>query len=130
MNVETFLLCDAATDSMGKLNILGAFDTIGAPSFPLIHPQCSVAVRLRLQRIEKGTHKFKIHAINDDGKFLVPAIDGEFNIQIPDTDRSGTINVVLNLQNLKFDSPGGYAVVLIVDEKEISRLPLQVKKVS
>jgi len=49
MNIETFLLCDAATDSMGKLNILGAFDTIGSPNFPLIHPQCSVAVSINLK---------------------------------------------------------------------------------
>ena len=28
MNLESFLLCDAATDQQGKLNVLGAFDNI------------------------------------------------------------------------------------------------------
>ena len=28
MNIEAFLLCDAATDSAGKLNVLGAFDQL------------------------------------------------------------------------------------------------------
>ena len=28
MNKEVFVLCDAATETVGKLNILGAFDNI------------------------------------------------------------------------------------------------------
>ena len=38
MNIQTAVLCDAATDDNGKLNLLGAFDTIYAPEMPAIHP--------------------------------------------------------------------------------------------
>ena len=34
MNIEAFLLCDAATDQQGKLNILGAFDNLYAKKIP------------------------------------------------------------------------------------------------
>ena len=44
MNIEVFSLCDAATNDRGKLNILGAFDTIGLVKLPGVHLQCSVAL--------------------------------------------------------------------------------------
>jgi hypothetical protein len=34
MNIQVAVLCDAATDDNGKLNLLGAFDTIYAPQLP------------------------------------------------------------------------------------------------
>ena len=38
MRLEIFTLCDAATDSVGKLNILGSFDTLWAREAPVSHP--------------------------------------------------------------------------------------------
>ncbi|MBI5945759.1 MAG: hypothetical protein HY864_15465 [Chloroflexi bacterium] len=130
MNIETFLLCDAATDSMGKLNVLGAFDALNTQNFPFVLPQCSVAVRIRLQRIEQGAHKITIHFIDDDGKFVIPPFDGGFEMNVGGNERSGVANMIINLQNLNFDHAGEYALVLAVDGKEISRLPLQVRKIS
>jgi len=36
MRLEVFSLCDAATSEKGKLNILGAFDTIWVSKIPLV----------------------------------------------------------------------------------------------
>jgi len=130
MNIEAFLLCDAATDSMGKLNVLGAFDTINVPEFPFVLPQSSAAVRIRLQRIEQGDHKLTIHFIDDDGKFVIPPLDAGMNLKINNSERSGVANVVVNLQNLKFEHVGEYALILAIDGKELSRLPLHVRKIS
>ena len=41
MNIQVAVLCDAATDDNGKLNLLGAFDTIYTQQLPAVHPQCS-----------------------------------------------------------------------------------------
>lgn len=130
MNIEAFLLCDAATDSMGKLNVLGAFDALNVQSFPFVLPQCSVAVRMRLQRIEQGTHKLTIHFIDDDGKFVIPPLDGGIEMKVDSNERSGIANLIINLQNLKFEHTGEYALILAVDGKEITRLPLHVRKIS
>ena len=128
MNIEAFLLCDAATDSFGKLNVLGAFDALNAPSFPVLHPQCAVVARLRLQRIESGKHKITVHFVDDDGKFLIPPLDGEFQVSVTEPQRSASVNIVVNIQSLKIEHPGEYAVVLAVDGREVSRLPLHVQK--
>jgi len=42
MNIQVAVLCDAATDDNGKLNLLGAFDTIYTQQLPAVHPQCSI----------------------------------------------------------------------------------------
>ena len=47
MQVEIFSISDAATSENGKLNILGAFDTIWVRQFPALYPHCAVAVRMR-----------------------------------------------------------------------------------
>jgi hypothetical protein len=39
MNIQVAVLCDAATDDNGKLNLLGAFDTIYTQQLPATHPQ-------------------------------------------------------------------------------------------
>ena len=46
MNIQVAVLCDAATDDNGKLNLLGAFDTIYTQQLPAVHPQCSIALRV------------------------------------------------------------------------------------
>ena len=88
MNIETFLLCDAATDSVGKLNVLGAFDALNIQNFPFTLPQCSIALRMRLQRIEQGPHKITIHFIDDDGKFVIAPLDAGFEMKIGGNERS------------------------------------------
>jgi len=55
MQIEVFVLCDAATaDHLGKLNLLGTFDTIWVKEIPTIYPQCTIALRIRFERIERG----------------------------------------------------------------------------
>ena len=129
MNTEAFLLCDAATDSMGKLNVLGAFDGLNVQNFPFVLTQCSVALRLRLQRIEQGAHKITIHFIDDDGKFVIPPLDGGFEMNVGGNERSGVANMIINMQNLNIEHAGEYALVLAVDGKEVSRLPLHVRQI-
>ena len=61
MTIQLAVLCDAATDYNGKLNILGTFDTIFAQQFPAAHPQCSVALRVSYTKMEEGNHTLKIN---------------------------------------------------------------------
>lgn len=129
MNIETFLLCDAATDSQGKLNILGAFDVIYSKLIPVIHPQCAVALRLRLKRAEQGKHTFNVHFIGADGKYIIPQLDGDFDIKINDErDSSGAVNIILNVQGVKLEQFGEYAISLFIDGKEVTSLPFFVKQ--
>ena len=86
MNIEILALCDAATDQQGKLNLLGAFDCIFARQVPVVHPQCSVALRIRFRRIESGAHRIKISFVDEDGKPVVPSLDANVNVQTNEPD--------------------------------------------
>ena len=72
MNIQVAVLCDAATDDNGKLNLLGAFDTIYAPQLPAVHPQCSVALRVTFMSGDEGERKLKLNFVNADGRAIMP----------------------------------------------------------
>lgn len=128
MNIEAFLLCDAATDQQGKLNVLGAFDNIFTKKMPTIHPACAVAARIRFDKIEDGSHPIRIHIIDEDGKSIGPKLDGNVNIRIGGDTDSTAANIVLNIQRLKFEKYGRYRIDLAIDNQIKSSLPLHVRE--
>jgi hypothetical protein len=128
MDVEVFTLCDAAADYQGRLSILGVFDTIFAANLPATHPQCAVALRMRFKKVETGNHQLTLHIVDYDGNMVIPALNGQFQIQLAAQETQGAINLILNLQGLIFKSYGKYAVNLAIDGREIGSLPFSVKK--
>lgn len=128
MRIEVFSLCDAATVEAGKLNILGAFDSIRVSAFPAVHPQCAIALRIRFDAIEKGEHKIVVNFVDADGKNVIPPAQGVITLTFPDEQRSGSANLILNLQGVKFEKCGEYSIDLAIDARQEASLPLFVKK--
>ena len=127
MEIQIAALCDAATDSAGKLNILGTFDTINAAQTPAIHPQCSIALRIIFQKIEEGAHKLKLNFVDEDGKLVMPSIDIPVEVSVPDEVTFVSRNFIINIQQLKFDKPGQYAIDIALDGRHEGNVPLLVK---
>lgn len=124
MNIEVYSLCDAATGDMGKLNILGAFDTIGARNLPVVHPQCAIALRMRFESIERGEHRVVVTFADLDGKNILPPVNGIINVNFPDGQRSGSSNLILNIQRLNLERYGEYSIDLAIDGRIEGSLPL------
>ena len=103
MTIQIAVLCDAATDYHGKLNLLGTFDTIITSQLPAVHPQCSVALRISFSRIEEGSHKIKMNFVDEDGKLVMPSIDMPADIIVPGDANFLVRNFIINIQQLKFD---------------------------
>ncbi len=130
MKAELFVLCDAATDYQGKLNILGTFDAIWSKQIPAVHPFCSVALRLRFLKIEEGEHKIKISIVNEDGAAVMKPVEANVNIHFRHAQfASIAANMILNLQGLKFPGYGEYSIDLAIDGRHEASLPLYVNKV-
>lgn len=127
MHIEVFSLCDAATIEMGKLNLLGAFDTIGFKSLPAIYPQCAIALRLRFDKIERGEHKIAVNFVDVDGKNIIPPAQGAMVINFSDEQRSGSANLILNIQGLKIEKAIEHSIDLAIDGRHEASLPLFVK---
>jgi len=129
MNIEVFSLCDAATvDAVGKLNVLGAFDTIWSANMPTIYPQCAIALRIRFENIEKGAHKVAVNFVDLDGKHIIPGANGMININSPEDQRSSSANMVFNIQMLKLEKYGEYSIDVAVDSRKEASLPLFVRQ--
>lgn len=126
MDIEVFVLCDAATEAQGKLNVLGAFDHIWARQAPAVHPQCTVALRLRYKRIESGAHRIRLNFVDADGRSILPPLDANTQVQIRDPDDSSVAHLILNMQQLKFEKFGRFSIDLAIDGKHEASLPLYV----
>ena len=127
MNIQVAVLCDAATDDNGKLNLLGAFDTIYTQQLPAVHPQCSIALRVTFGHEDEGAHKLRLNFVDADGRSIMPGIDIPVEVVLPGDSHFGTLNFIMNIQQLKFENPGLYATDILLDDRTQASIPLLVK---
>jgi len=127
MHVEIFCLCDAATDYAGKLNVLGAYDTILSTGYPLRLKALIYAMRLRLRHDEAGVHNIALNTINYDGKNVLPPFTAQISATSNYDVDSAAFNVVVSAENVVFDQPGIYRIDLEMDGKVLSSLPLTIE---
>ncbi|MEI2737350.1 MAG: hypothetical protein V9F01_01030 [Chitinophagaceae bacterium] len=80
MEIEIFTLADFAQDNNSKLTIVGTFDSINAKQFPVSHPVCAIACRLRFAAKETGSHDFKLRLIDAAGKETIQPIKKAISI--------------------------------------------------
>jgi hypothetical protein len=129
MNIQTAVLCDAATDDNGKLNLLGAFDTIYARELPAIHPQCAVALRVTFLAGDEGKRQLKLNFVDADGRTIMPPIEIPVEVVLPEDMHFGTRNFIINIQQLKFETPGLFSMDVSLDGQPQANIPLLVKHV-
>lgn len=127
MNIQVAVLCDAATDDNGKLNLLGAFDTIYTQQLPAVHPQCSIALRVTFGHQDEGARALKLNFVDADGRSIMPSMDIPVQVTLPGDTHFGTRNFIVNIQQLKFDNPGLYSIDVALDDQSQASIPLWVK---
>jgi hypothetical protein len=127
MKTEIFTFCDFAQENGGKLTIVGTFDTIIARSFPCVHPQLSVVIRLRFDLWEFSNHAFRIETRDLDGEMSMDAING--NVDVKGVGNATAVShLVFTISNLQFRGNGVVNFVLYIDDKELTSIPLYIRK--
>jgi hypothetical protein len=125
VHIEIFSLCDATTvDTGGKLNILGAFDTIWAANVPVVYPQFAIALRVRFDRSEIGEHKVVFNFVDADGKHLLPSAHGSIHVNSLNDRTSASTNSIINVQQVRIEKYGEYSIDLSIDGKNAASVPL------
>jgi hypothetical protein len=127
MIIEVFALCDAATDNLGKLNLLGTFDQIIAAKTPVIHPAFTIALRLRFNKMEEGVHRVRLQLVNPDGVPVLNPMAGDVIPRMAEDVDSVAVNLILNFQDIKFEAFDDYQINLSVNEVATASLPLRVR---
>ena len=124
MQVEIFTIADAATDSNGKLNILGSFDTIFSLKTPVVPPLFAIAVKIRSMEQENQEYKLEIHIYDHEDNEVIPPFKTLFKVEFNPNRSSSSTNFIMNMQGVKFEKYGDYTVWLYIDGKKIMSLPL------
>ena len=129
MDIQVAVLCDAATDYKGKLNLLGTFNSVHTRELPANYPQCSIVLRVVFKLVEEGSHKLRINFVDEDGKFVMPSIELPFDVKVPENDSFTYRNFILNIQRLKFEKFGQHAVDIAIDGRQEASIPLEIKHI-
>lgn len=116
------LLCDTAIREAGtnKLSLIGTFNGIFAPKFPCVHPTLSVYLALtdgrgkvpcclRMTSMESGKEVFSLQG----------------QVEFPDP--LAVAEMIFQLQQLKFDQPGLYALDFLADKELLGSRKLRVQ---
>ena len=114
MDIQVAVLCDYAADYQGKLCVQGAFDTLFARQFPVIHPACALALRLCLTPEDSGDHKLGIAIVDEDGtpldKERMPIV-GDLKVALPEGASFAILvmNILVpHIDNLTINKPFGW----------------------
>jgi hypothetical protein len=109
MKIPMAFLADEANISQeGKLNVLGIFDRIAAPEFPVTHPRMVYAFRVQAEFTDAGrSFPVQVRLIDEDGGVLFEA-SGEINPPVVPPGEFSTANQVFTLVGLQFPRPGLY----------------------
>lgn len=125
MKVELFAACDYAADYAGKLTLVGVFDTLGAPSVPVFHPQLCVAAKLRFDDTEAGPKRVRFTLTDADGRAVLQPIEMPIVAPAPAAEAAtSVVNLVLNIGGVKFERLGEHSLDLTVDGILVANAPL------
>ena len=127
MDVSLAVLADAANVSReGKLNILGAFDTIHATKFPTTHPSMQLVIRFVAYPSERLTpRKVTIKLLDADANELL-TLSGD--AVVPDKTGPDDINMVsiIGFSNVEFQQAGRYEFSILLNNDVKRTVPLKV----
>lgn len=134
MQVPLALLADAANISKeGKLNVLGAFDVINAPSFPTIHPAMVLVLQLAASPAEYGQTKKLVITILDADANHIADIKADLQVNAPDDPAAPSNDyIVLKIPPMPFPHAGDYAIHILIggEDKTQVRFRLTDRSVS
>ncbi len=128
MQLLVAAICDAATDYQGKLCLLGAFDTIRFKQLPGHHPQCFVALRFVSRRSTAGLHTVEIRFLDPDDNLIVKPIKAQSTVVLPPGNSFISNNIIVMLQNLRFEKTGVHGITVSVDGEAQTTIPLTVQQ--
>lgn len=128
MEVNLAVLADYANVSQdGKLNIMGIFQEVNAPSLPFPLPQMYLVMSLSAGPAEFNSQRqIRVVLLRADGQEIL-GLEG--HVQVPEPVRAGSrayINETIGLAGVQFDQAGDYGFSILIGGDEKATVPLHV----
>jgi len=100
----------------GKLNVMGIFNIINAPSFPAKHSEMYLISKLYASPAEYGqTRKLTIKLLNEDGTQEVVNFSHDFVVPTGSGGKRVETNHIVRLTDIIFPNAGSYQFSVLVD---------------
>ena len=117
--VAHVFICDQAyEDDRGQPCVIGMFDYIRAPQFPLSHPHMVIAIQMLGHRHE--TYNLTVDVVNSENKAILSA-----RCDAPKAlSGIGQGFVPLTLTDTPFETPGRYTVRISSEGRVVASKPL------
>jgi len=116
------VLCDdVRREDNGKFMLIGLFETVGASNFPASHPVLYV-MNCWCSGLGKFTQRTRI--VTPDNAKLIEDEETEFSLAT----LKAKHRIVARFNNIKFVTPGEYAVEVLLDNELKVRYPLVIEK--
>ncbi len=120
------LLCDSAFLSIDrKVNIIGVFETINAPSFPVTHQRFTFVGSMLAS---KEKFKLAVDIVSEKTGKSVLQESQEREVNLPNTEGKKNFNFIIEIINTVFPEAGNYLVSVNIDGKTISSQNLALAK--
>jgi len=118
------ILCDDVRQEVGgKFSLMGLFEGISAPVFPVVHPRFAVWCEWTGGR---GEFTAMVRLIAPDGTTVLSSSESRFALH-SETQRHRDVSVRFNTA---FPSPGTYWIDVLIDGAQAVRMPLPVQQVN
>lgn len=119
MKIPMALVADEANVSQeGKLNVLGVFDRIVAPAFPVVHPKLVFVFRVQAGFPDMGSPApVRVRLLDQDANVLFEA-SGDLAPPPVQPGEFATANQIFSLVGVQFPQPGIYKFVVTVGEEQ------------
>ncbi len=121
------LIADEANISReGKLNVLGVFDRIASPSFPMVHPKMVFVFRIEAGFTDGGaTSAVRVRLVDADNGVLFEA-GGEIVAPQVEPGEFATAHQLFTLLGTQFAQPGMYRFVIEMGDQPVHETPMSV----
>lgn len=120
--IKVAALCDhALVGQDGKVSLLGIFRNISVTSLPAQHPRMYVVAVLGL---DPGPHEVIVRLMRPDGN---PAMADSPRIAVQSV-AGQDVNVIVELNNMQFQSYGAHRFDLEVDGTKVGSLPVAISQ--
>lgn len=130
MEVSILLLADYANvEQGGKINVMGIFDRINAPQFPVRHPSMYLVAKLNSELGEtRQDRHITIKLVDEDGKDVATLLQQTVSVPTGYEGARPEFRFIMEMRDIVFPEPGIYSFVVLIDNDHKKDLPLTVSQ--
>lgn len=128
MHLDFAVVADyALVDQAGKMSVLGIFQHIWVPQFPVMHPRLHLVLRLKGRRTEVGEHQVRIRLLDEADTELLGG-SGTVSFAEPPAGITEIEAAAVLVFDVPFPRAGAYRFEITVDGERKATVPITVSQ--